>query len=57
MVDLEAGKESSRGVSVGFHPRAVQYSADGKTAFVITDDECDLVVERTAAAIASVPGR
>ena len=25
--------------------------------FVITDDECDLVVERTAAAIASVPGR
>jgi DNA-binding beta-propeller fold protein YncE len=38
VIDLEAGKERSRRVSVGFKPRGVQFTSDGKRAFVITED-------------------
>jgi hypothetical protein len=38
VVSLEEGKESARGVSVGFRPSSVQFSADGAQAFVITED-------------------
>jgi hypothetical protein len=43
VVRLVAGQESSRGVSVGFRPRAVQFSADGKRAFVVTEDGVSIV--------------
>jgi WD40 repeat protein len=38
IVDLTAGAERARRVSVGFRPRAVQFSSDGTRAFVITED-------------------
>lgn len=38
VVDLTKGSESARRASVGFRPRAVQFSSDGKQAFVITED-------------------
>ncbi|MDB4976211.1 MAG: hypothetical protein JWN48_4552 [Myxococcaceae bacterium] len=38
IVDLTAGMESSKRVSVGFRPRGVQFSKDGNRAFVITED-------------------
>ncbi|MET0284314.1 MAG: hypothetical protein ABW352_07580 [Polyangiales bacterium] len=38
VIDLEPGKEQSRRVSVGFKPRGVQFTADGRRAFVITED-------------------
>lgn len=43
VVDLTPGKEAARGVSVGFRPRAVTFSADGDTAFVITEDGISIV--------------
>lgn len=38
VIDLAPGAERSRRVSVGFRPRGVEFTADGKRAFVITED-------------------
>jgi len=38
VVDLTPSAERARRVSVGFRPRGVQFSSDGKQAFVITED-------------------
>jgi DNA-binding beta-propeller fold protein YncE len=38
VLNLTPGKEAVRGVSVGFRPRAVQFSRDGQHAFVVTED-------------------
>ncbi len=38
ILDLAPGLERSRRVSVGFKPRGVQFTDDGKRAFVITED-------------------
>ena len=38
IVDLAPGAERAHRVSVGFRPRGVQFAADGKRAFVITED-------------------
>jgi hypothetical protein len=43
VVSLTSGSESSRGVSVGFRPRSVQFSGDGTRAFVITEDGVSIV--------------
>jgi len=44
VVDLASvGKESARGVSVGFRPRGVAFSADGDQAFVITEDGISVI--------------
>ncbi len=43
VVDLTPGSEASRGVSVGFKPRAVRFSADGDLAFVITEDGISVI--------------
>jgi hypothetical protein len=43
VVNLAAGSEGSRGVSVGFRPRAVQFSANGDEAFVITEDGISII--------------
>jgi len=43
VVDLTPGKETARGVSVGFRPRAVSFSADGDTAFVVTEDGISVI--------------
>jgi hypothetical protein len=40
---LVEGKETARGVSVGFRPRAVQFSADGARAFVVTEDGISII--------------
>jgi hypothetical protein len=40
---LVEGEESARGVSVGFRPRGVQFSADGARAFVITEDGVSII--------------
>jgi DNA-binding beta-propeller fold protein YncE len=38
VIDLAVGMERSRRVSVGFKPRGVQFTDDGKRAFVVTED-------------------
>jgi hypothetical protein len=38
VLDLELGKERVRRVSVGFKPRAVQFTRDGSRAFIVTED-------------------
>jgi hypothetical protein len=38
VIDLALGAEKARRVSVGFKPRGVEFTADGKRAFVITED-------------------
>lgn len=43
VLNLAAGKEASRGVSVGYRPRAVQFSRDGQRAFVITEDGISVI--------------
>ncbi len=43
VVDLSPGNEGSRGVSVGFRPRAVRFSANGDQAFVITEDGISVI--------------
>jgi hypothetical protein len=48
VVNLQAGQETSRGVSVGFRPREVRFSRDGNTAFVVTEDGIS-VIDLTAA--------
>lgn len=40
---LGAGREGARSVSVGFRPRAVQFSRDGSQAFVITEDGVSII--------------
>jgi hypothetical protein len=52
IVDLTAGAETSRRVSVGFRPRGVQFSADGSRAFVITEDGISVL---DFAALAATP--
>jgi hypothetical protein len=48
VVDLTEGSEHARGVSVGFRPRSVQFSDDGR-AFVNTEDGISIV--KLAAAV------
>ncbi len=48
VVDLTEGSESARGVSVGFRPQNVQFSSNGKQAFIVTEDGIS-VVELTQA--------
>jgi hypothetical protein len=43
VLSLVEGKESARGVSVGFRPRGVQFSADGARAFVVTEDGISII--------------
>ncbi len=45
VVDLTTppGKETARGVSVGFRPRGVAFSSDGDRAFVITEDGISVI--------------
>lgn len=38
VVDLTPGSEKTQRVSVGFRPRGVQFTRDGRRAFVITED-------------------
>jgi len=38
VVDLTAGAETAKRMSVGFRPRGVQFSSDGGRAFVVTED-------------------
>jgi DNA-binding beta-propeller fold protein YncE len=40
---LVEGQERVRGVSVGFRPRGVQFSADGSRAFVVTEDGVSII--------------
>lgn len=51
------GKESARGVSVGFRPRSVQFSRDSQSAFVVTEDGIsilDLAAADTGPTIANL---
>lgn len=43
VLSLVEGKEAARGVSVGFRPRGVQFSADGARAFVVTEDGISII--------------
>ncbi|HEX6241345.1 MAG TPA: hypothetical protein VFZ61_10645 [Polyangiales bacterium] len=43
VVNLTPGQEAVRGVSVGFRPRAVRFSGDGKRAFVVTEDGVSVI--------------
>lgn len=38
VIDLTAGAETAKRMSVGFRPRGVQFSSDGGRAFVVTED-------------------
>ncbi|HEY6881597.1 MAG TPA: hypothetical protein VI299_26405 [Polyangiales bacterium] len=43
VIDLDPGVERARRLSVGFRPRAIQFTADGKRAFAITEDGISIV--------------
>ena len=43
VLNLVAGKETARGVTVGFRPRHVQFSRDGQRAFVISEDGISVI--------------
>jgi hypothetical protein len=43
VLSLIEGEETARGVSVGFRPRGVQFSADGARAFVVTEDGISII--------------
>lgn len=43
VLSLTEGEEAARGVSVGFRPRGVQFSADGASAFVVTEDGISII--------------
>jgi 6-phosphogluconolactonase (cycloisomerase 2 family) len=43
VLDLTQEEPSAHGLSVGFRPRGIHYSADGKSAFVITEDGISII--------------
>ncbi len=49
LVRVGAGQTGSMRISVGFRPRAVHFTADGKQALVVTDDGVSIITLATAA--------
>jgi hypothetical protein len=43
VLNLTPGEETVRGVSVGYRPRAVQFSRDSQRAFVVTEDGVSVI--------------
>lgn len=48
LLRLNAGKDESLGISTGFRPSAVQFTADGSKALVVTEDGVNIITLATA---------